>query len=137
MVLGAALEKALNALGRGEINPMWKKPVFRVPNPSGKAIDNQGDSARREPDQALQPEDGQVVRKLTRIIRVDPDGSRHEYLHEVDPKEGDGSGNTEQLIERAIADSPFSGSSDGANRGSSRDNVGVETRKLVFESPRV
>ncbi|XP_075263833.1 uncharacterized protein LOC142355590 isoform X3 [Convolutriloba macropyga] len=130
---GAALEKALNALGRGEINPMWKKPVFRVPNPSGKAIDNQGDSVRREPDQALQPEDGQVVRKLTRIIRVDPDGSRHEYLHEVDPKEGDGSGNTEQLIERAIADSPFSGSSDGANRGSSRDNVGVETRNRVID----
>ena len=100
------MEKALNNIGRGEINPKWRKPVFRAPG--GGSIDR----SSKDLDSRETPEennDSRVVRKLTRVIRVDPDGTRHEYLQEVDPRDTTGaSKSTDELIERAIADSPFS-----------------------------
>ncbi len=41
-------------------------------------------------------------KKITRIIRVDPDGQRKEFVYE-----GEDTLDTEKLIEKAIADSPF------------------------------
>ena len=98
---------------------MWKRPVFRAPS----------DRSRRTSGSDSTDRDGsQVVRKLTRIIRVDPDGSRHEYLHETGVNGS--SDNTDSLIQKAIADSPFTDAynSPTSNQGSVDSNQsGVET----------
>ncbi|XP_063715203.1 ankyrin-3-like isoform X5 [Symsagittifera roscoffensis] len=124
---GAALEKALNNIGRGEINPKWRKPVFRAPG--GGSIDR----SSKDLDSRETPEennDSRVVRKLTRVIRVDPDGTRHEYLQEVDPRDTTGaSKSTDELIERAIADSPFS----SENGNAAGEKVETTVRNVVID----
>ena len=67
-----------------------------------------------------------TTKKITRIIRVDPNGERKEFVYEG--QEGD---DTEKLIEKALADSPY-GHTDGHDANGGMEPVVKTQRRQVF-----
>lgn len=69
------------------------------------------ESGEEEDDESEEESETVTTKKITRIIRVDPNGERKEFVYE-----GTEMADTEKLIEKALADSPYATGKEAAEQ---------------------